>query len=135
MQELIKVYAQTPEKAAHFRGKHLQKAERYFPRLDQWCPPIYIGVYPEGKTQLAPYHHVPPDGSYIFLQDVDVIPGWDDFDAQTKLIYHELTHIVELKFMGRTAYTCDEKFAQAIQASVSAENMLVYVLLSHIMGI
>ena len=134
MQELIKVYAQTDEKASRFRGKHLQNAEHYFPRLDQWCPPIYIGTYPEGKTQLATYHHVPADGSYIFLQDVEVIPGWNDFDAQTEFLYHELTHIIELKFMHRTAYTCDERFAQAVHSAVKVEDKLVYVLLSHMMG-
>lgn len=132
MQEKIQVYAQTPEKAARFRGKHLIKAERYFPRLDQWCPPIYIGVTPPGGLP-AKYHHVPPDGSYIYLQDVDVIPGWNDFDAQTETVFHEIAHIFEMKFMGRKLGTTDEKFAQAVQSAVAKEDKLLYVLLSHMM--
>lgn len=132
MQEKIKVYAQTPEKESRFRGKQLIKAEQYFPRLDQWCPPIYIGVDPPGG-KLANHHYVPPDGSYIFLEDVDIIPGWNDFDAQTDFFNHETAHIYEIKFMGRGLYTCDEKFAQAVHDSVRAGNKLLYIILTHIM--
>ena len=134
MQELIKVYAQTPEKAARFRGKHLQKATKYFPNLSEWCQPIYIGVTPPSGLP-APYHHIPQDASYIYLQDVDVIPGWNDFDAQTEFLYHELAHVIEYKFMNRRLGQFDELFAQAVHAAVAAEDKLVYVLLSHIMGI
>lgn len=132
MQGKIKVYAQTQEKEARFRGKYLVKAEQYFPRLDEWCPPIYIGVTPPGGL-MATYHHVPPDARYIYLQDTDVIPGWNDFDAQTEFVYHEIAHVFEVKFMGRNISTSDEKFAQAIHAAVKADNKLLYVLLTHIM--
>jgi hypothetical protein len=132
MQEKIKVYAQTQEKEARFRGKYLIKAERYFPRLDQWCPPIYIGVTPPDGL-LATYHHIPPDGSYIYLQDVDVIPGWNDFDAQTEFVYHEIAHVFEVKFMGRKLGTTDEKFAQAVHNAVVKEDPLLYILLTHMM--
>jgi hypothetical protein len=130
MQELIKVYAQTPEKSARFRGKYLQKAEQYFPRLDQWCPPIYIGVTPPGGLPVT-YHHIPSDASYIYLGEAEIIPGWNDFDAQTEFVFHELAHVVEHK-IGKPY---DERFAQAIHAAVAAGDMLVYALLSHIMGV
>lgn len=134
MQEQIKVYAQSPEKESRFRGKYLQKAIKYYPKLAQWCPPIYIGVTPPSGLP-APYHHMPPDASYIYLQDVDVIPGWNDFDAQTEFLFHELAHVIEHKFINRRLGQFDELFAQSIHAAVAAEDKLVYVLLSHIMGI
>lgn len=133
-QEKIKVYAQDPEKEARFRGHYLIQAEQYYPRLAEWCPPIYIGVTPPGGLP-ATYHHIPADAGYIYLQDTDVIPGWRDFDAQVENVYHELAHVIEIKFMGRTAATCDERFAQAVHAAVKKEDKLLYVLLTHMMGL
>ncbi len=134
MQEKIKVYAQTQEEEARFRGKHLQKAIEYFPKLSEWCPPIYINATPPGG-RLATHHYVPPSGNYIYLAAVDVIEGWDDFYAQTEYFHHEAAHIVEMKFMGRTVHTCDERFARAVHQAVNANNKLLYVVLSQIMGI
>lgn len=135
MQEKIKVYAQTPEEAAHFRGKYLIKAEQYFPKLDEWCPPIYISVIPPGG-RLETYHYVPFGGSYIYLGEADIIEGWNDFDAQTEFFYHEVGHVFEMKFMGRrygTDKPHDEKFAQAVHDSVHREDKLLYIVLTHLM--
>lgn len=132
MQEKIQVYAQTPEKAARFRGKYLMKAEQYFPKLVEWCPPIYIGVNPPNGL-LATYHHIPADAKYIYIQSTDIMPGRNDFDAQADFIYHELAHVFEYKFMNRRAGQFDERFAQAVHDAVRSCNKLLYVVLTQLM--
>lgn len=118
---------------AYFRGKFLIPAEQYFPRLAEWCPPIYVGVDPSGGL-LATYHHIPADAKYIYIQNVDVQPGRNDFDAQAEFVYHEIAHVFEYKFLGRRAGQYDERFAQAVHNSVKAGNKLLYVVLTQMMA-
>lgn len=132
MQEKIKVYAKTPEEEAYFRGKFLIPAEQYFPKLAEWCPPIYVGVDPSGGL-LATYHHIPADAKYIYIQNVDVLPGRNDFDAQAEFVYHEIAHVFEYKFLGRRAGQYDERFAQAVHEAVKSGNKLLYVILTQMM--
>jgi hypothetical protein len=133
LKKKIEVYAKTPEDEAYFRGQFLGKAEQYFPRLTEWCPPIYLGVEPPGGL-IATYHHIPTDASYIYVQSTDLFPGRDDFNAQADYIYHELAHVFEYKFIGRRAGQFDERFAQAVHDSVRSGNKLLYVVLTQMMG-
>ena len=81
----------------------LFRPNNIFPRLSEWCPPIYIGVNPPNGL-LAAYHHIPADAKYIYIQSTDIMPGRNDFDAQADFIYHELAHVFEYKFMNRGAH-------------------------------
>jgi len=133
--EKIEIITNDERAAAIFRGHFLYPAAWYFPKLEQWCPPIYLGINPApsdypGRNKT----HISANASYLYIPQVDVIPGDNDLLQQMANLYHELAHVFEVKILGRTAnITTDEVFAWAIQNAVERGDRLIYVLLSHMM--